>query len=307
MYCLGDGANAEGWPFLLARHAYLADGTPLTEYDRDGRIVASQEALGSVAKICSGGCLSLADRRDGLEALARALEKGDAVRAPILLLQLQIDPAPGLAKHNPWHKPPGPGGGQFASNPETGATDGNPFGLQPVAFNMHLGPNLNGAPGTSVEPPPGFEQVAADLHVGMTSTYVPGVYGEDIDIAHNLVTLLVWMAILKVTTPGFTPGMPGYGQELHQALADEINALNGVSLHAEQAYLLGIPVPIRLPGSSVPDAIYGPLKGPMIVWDLKTGRSATDINAADVAKQKAKTLANMPGNPLYEYIQVYGK
>jgi hypothetical protein len=28
MYRLGDDVNAEGWPFLLERHAYLADGMP---------------------------------------------------------------------------------------------------------------------------------------------------------------------------------------------------------------------------------------------------------------------------------------
>ena len=119
MYRLGEGANAEGWPFLHARHAYLADGTPLTEYDRQGRIVPSQEALGGIEKICSGGCLGLADRRRGIEALARALDEGDLVRAPILLLQLQIDPASAITKFNPFHKPPGSGGGQFTSGPET--------------------------------------------------------------------------------------------------------------------------------------------------------------------------------------------
>src|SRR4051812_24704113 len=118
MYRLGDGANAEGWPYLLAGHAYLADGTPITEVDPHGRIGPSRQAFQRVEKVCSGGQLRLSDRRSGIEALARALQADGRVRAPILLLQLQIDPAPNLSKFNPFHKPPGPGGGQFTFAPE---------------------------------------------------------------------------------------------------------------------------------------------------------------------------------------------
>lgn len=220
MYRLGDSVNREGWPFLQDRHAYLADGTPLTDFDEYGRIVPSRKALRSIEKICSGGALSLADRRSGVEALARALDKDDLVRAPILLLQLQIDPKPALAKSNPWHKPPGQGGGQFTSGPEAGSAPGSSAEFEPAALNMHLGLAPQGL--RPIAPPPGFEEVAASLGVQVTSTYVPGVYSKDIDLAHALVTDLVWMAILAITKPGFTPGTKGYGIALHLALAAEI-------------------------------------------------------------------------------------
>ncbi|HLG86258.1 MAG TPA: hypothetical protein VKZ79_03575 [Alphaproteobacteria bacterium] len=306
MYRVDEGANPEGWPFLQDGHAYLGDGTPLTDVDEDGRIVPSRQALVSDEKICSGGVLSLADRQSGVEALARALDNNDLVRAPILLLQLQIDPDPALAKFNHFHKPPGPGGGQFASGPEAGAAATAPSGLETASFNMHVGLPGSGVAGTPVAPPPGFEQVAATLGVSMTSTYVPGVYGKDIDIAHALVTDLVWMAILTITKPGFTPGTKGYGIALHNALAVEVRLLGDPELHAEQAYFKGFPVPIRLPFSSVPDVLYGSIWNPKIVWDLKTGRSARDISAADTQKQKEETLENVRGSPFYEYIQVYG-
>ena len=278
MYRLGDGAKADGWPFLNARHAYLADGTPLTEYDRNGKIVPSRWALQGLEKVCAGGQLCLADRRRGLEALARALDAGDVARAPILLVQLQIDPVPDLSKSNPWHKPPGPGGGQFAAGPEAGSP---------------------------AEAGSDFQNIAQTMHVGMTSTYVPGVYGPDIDIAHNFVMALVQRAILQVSTPAFRPGMPGYGLEPHKALAAEIEGLQGVSLYSEQAYLMGAPVAGRPLGSSAPDVVYGPIGGPLVVWELKTGRAATDISAAEIAAQRARTLVNVPGQPLYEYIQIY--
>ncbi len=121
MYRLGDGAEANGWPFLCDGHAFLSDGTPLTECDEDGRIVPAATALSRVAKDCSRSSLRLADRRTGIEALARALNKGDRVLAPILLVQLQIDQASNLSKYNPFHKPPGTGGGQFASGPSSGS------------------------------------------------------------------------------------------------------------------------------------------------------------------------------------------
>jgi hypothetical protein len=133
-YRLGDGVNEEGLPFLLARHAYLADGTPLTECDSDGRIVPARAMLDTAKATCSGGRVRIAERQHGVEALARALNDGDLVRAPLLLLFLQIDPASDpaedIAKYNPWHKPHGPGGGQFTSGPGAG--------FQNVAQDMHV-------------------------------------------------------------------------------------------------------------------------------------------------------------------------
>jgi len=108
MYRLGDGVNTDGWPFLFEGHAYLADGTPLTESDRDGRVVPAQAALAMSKATCSGGLIKLAERSKGIEALARALNEGDAVRAPLVLLHLQIDSPGTVAKYNPFHKPPGP-------------------------------------------------------------------------------------------------------------------------------------------------------------------------------------------------------
>jgi hypothetical protein len=156
MYRLGEGINAEGLPFLFEGHAYLGDGTPLTDIDDEGRIVPSREALGSEEKICSGGALCLANRRSGIEALARALDKGDLVRAPILLLQLQIDSDSGLAKFNHWHKPPGSGGGQFTFGPEPGAATAGSSGFEGAALNMHLGLPLDRTMGRPVASPPGL-------------------------------------------------------------------------------------------------------------------------------------------------------
>src|SRR3954471_23428460 len=116
MYRLGDRINANGWPFLFEGQAYLADGTPLTEFDDDGRIVPAKRTIGAMEKICSDGRLTLADRTSGIEALARALNRGKQVHAAILLLQLQIKSTPSVAKYNPFHRPAGPGGGQFTNS-----------------------------------------------------------------------------------------------------------------------------------------------------------------------------------------------
>jgi len=81
MYRLGEGENADGWPYLHAGHAYLADGTPLTEYGPDGQIVPSRHAFRRLDKICSGGQLRLSDRESGIAALARALDARQSSRA----------------------------------------------------------------------------------------------------------------------------------------------------------------------------------------------------------------------------------
>ena len=274
MYRLGDDVNAEGWPFLFERHAYLADGTPITECDEDGRVVPTREPMLALGKICSAGQLTLADRRNGIEALARALDKGDVVRAPILLLQLQIDPAPAIAKYNPFHKPDGPGGGEFASNPSGGGA------IKPIEWN---------------------------LHVGFNSTFVPDPYHPEFATVHALVMLLVRNAILQITTPTFGPGMPGYGQRLHDVVAMEINAAQVPGLVANPVYLgggefKGSAIPA---GASVPDIVYTIPHAPVVVFELKTGR-ATDTSDNAVAQQRLQTLRNMPFGTRYEYIQVYG-
>jgi hypothetical protein len=274
MYRIGDDVNAEGWPFLHERNAYLADGTPLTEYDEDGRIVPAWEPLGALGKICSAGQLTLADRRSGVEALARALDNRDAVRAPILLLQLQIDPAPAVAKFNPFHKPPGPGGGQFTSGPSAGGA------IQPIEWR---------------------------LNVERNSTFVPDPLHPEFAVVHELVMRAVDLAILQVTRRDFTPGMPGYGQKLHDAVAMEIAALHHPGLVANPIYIGGnlfkgevLPV-----GSSVPDIVYTENGAPAVVFELKTGR-ATDTSDKAVKEQRERALRNMPFGTRYEYIQVYG-
>jgi hypothetical protein len=284
MYRLGDGAEANGWPFLFDGNAFLADGTPLTERDEDGRIVPATEALSRLEKDCSGGVLRLADRTTGIEALARALDKGDRVCAPILLVQLQIDQARNLSKYNPFHKPPGPGGGQFASSPWSDS--GTYFSSSPLE---------NGD----------IESVAQTMGVGFNSTYEKGKYGEEIDKVHDLVMMVVASGILEVGSQNFRPGMPEYGRKLHDAVASKINALGLPNLVADPVYHEGNEIPNRIGGSSVPDIYYKSPTGLMVVWELKTGR-AVDLQAPGNLEQKERTLRNMRG-PLYEYIQVYGK
>jgi hypothetical protein len=178
IYRLAQGMNPDGLPFLFEGNAYLADGTPLTKSDRQGRVTPAEETFAINKTTCSGGVIGLAERRAGIEALARALDKRDAVRAPLLLLFLQIDPA--------FHKPRGPSGGQFASGQEAGS---------------------------STELPPGFQHVAQLIDVQVASTYKEGIPGnEKIDSAHRTVIKAVYTAILLVDHEGFRPGMPGYGQ-----------------------------------------------------------------------------------------------
>jgi hypothetical protein len=277
-YRLGEGINGEGLPFLLARHAYLADGTPLTECDTEGRIVPARAMIDTSKATCSGGLLGIAERHRGVEALARALNDGDLVRAPLLLLFLQIDPAPDpsedIAKYNPWHKPHGPGGGQFTTGPGAG-----------------------------------FQNIAQDMHVRFSSTYQSGVNDPTIDLAHQLVMALVAKAILTVSQMNFRPGMPGYGQKLHDQLAMEITALGDPNLRANPVYFNEQSLEDqRIPaGSSVPDVVYGPFgQKPLAAWELKTGRAANISDPATI-EQRERTLKNMPGEPLYEYIFVRGE
>jgi hypothetical protein len=274
MYRFGDDVNAEGWPFLFERHAYLADGTPLTEYDDDGRVVPTGEPLEALGKICSAGHLTLADRRSGIDALARAVDKGDVVRAPILLLLLQIDPVPAIAKYNPFHKPDGPGGGQFTHNPYGGGA------ITPVEWS---------------------------LHVGFNSTFVPDPNHPEFTIVHALVMALVHNAILQITTPTFGPGMPDYGRKLHDAVAAEIIALNHPGLVANPVYLEGklYDGKVTPPGSSVPDIVYTVHGAPVLVFELKTGKRHHHKRQFG-PQQRLQTLRNMPFSTRYEYIQVYG-
>ncbi len=66
-YRLGEGANAQGWPYLRGGHAYLADGMPLTEADPYGRVKPAQATLAKSKATCSGGLIGLADRQNGIE------------------------------------------------------------------------------------------------------------------------------------------------------------------------------------------------------------------------------------------------
>ncbi len=55
----------------------------------------------------------------------------------------------------------------------------------------------------------------------------------------------------------------------------------------------------------MPDFVYGPVKNPLIVFDLKTGRAALNLNDKETVEQKRRTLLNVPDSPLYRYFQVY--
>jgi hypothetical protein len=304
MYRVAEGPNVEGWPFLYGGRAYLADGTPLIESDEYGRLVATRASRTLVKVACSGGLRSLAERREGIEALARALDKGDRVRAPLLMLLLQIDPEPDFSKYNHWHKPPGPGGGEFTSGPQAGGSAApnslaaDESGLQPLAWNMSR-------PGGRSE----LEPAAQSMDVQFFSTFDPSGKDPEVIIAHKIVQVAVGRAILLVTKPGFTPGTPGYGQALDDALEEEILMLHHPMFHVKPVYLnmvyLG-QMTFAPPGSSVPDVVYGPADHPLAVFDLKSGRAATNKDA-DMLAQKILTLFNVPGDPYYDYFNVVGK
>jgi hypothetical protein len=123
-----------------------------------------------------------------------------------------------------------------------------------------------------------------------------------------MVMLLVQSAILEVGQLNFTPGMPGYGQKLHEVLEKKVRALNDPELLPEQVYLSGerktdATIPL---GASVVDIAYGPPGHPLIVFEVKTGK-ATDISAAYIVMQRAKAWINLPPGTLYEYVLVYRK
>jgi hypothetical protein len=200
--------------------------------------------------------------------------RGDAVRAPILLLLLQIDPAPTVAKYNPFHKPDGPGGGQFTSGSSAGGA------IKPIEWR---------------------------LNVERNSTFVPDPLHPSFTIVHELIMKVVNLAILQVTRRDFTPGMPGYGQKLHEAVALGIIALHHPGLVANPIYLGGDPFDGEVfpVGSSVPDIVYTENGAPAVVFELKTGR-VVDTSDKAVQEQRERTLRNMPFGTRYEYIQVYG-
>ena len=277
-YRLGDGVNTDGLPFISEGHAYLADGARLTEHDGFGRIVPAWSTWTVSKATCSGGMMRLSNCRTGVEALARALEANDLARASLVLLFMRIDPTGWLAKYNPFHKPDGPGGGQFTSG---------------LASNL----------------PAGFHQAASQMGISFVSSYKEGIPGnEAIDIVHKMLVVEVFKAITTVTAFGFRPGMPGYGQALHKALDAQVEALNDPNLHVHTSYLFGwnIPLGIRLPGSSAPDIVYGPVDHPLAVFELKTGRAA-DTSDAAVEAQKQRTLRNMPNNVSYDHFLVQEK
>jgi hypothetical protein len=280
IYRLAEGVNVDGLPFLFEGNAYLADGTPLTETDRFGRIVPALATLATTKSTCAGSLWGLAERGAGIEALARALNARDSVRAP-LVLHLRIDPVDRFAKYNPFHKPPGPGGGQFTNSPEAG-----------------------GSPAHD----PSFQHVGQSLNVGVTSNWVNGIYGPEMDKAHEKALGLVRMAALIAGNVGFKPGMPGYGIILDRVLENEIEDLHASDFHVKPVYLNGTQVPEGSgypPGSSVPDLVFGPVERPLMIFELKSGRAARNLNDSEIAEQKRKALLNVPGPPIYQYLQVY--
>ena len=193
-----------------------------------------------------------------------------------------------LAKFNPWHKPPGPGGGQFTFGPEGDASA------------------QAATPDES-----GFEPVEWSLGANLISGYTYGVHGEDVDIAHKIMMTVTRKAMLDVAALDFRPGSPGYGTALHDAFAVEVEALEikNPLFRSQPMFLLKKDLswfPFPLPGSSVPDAAYGAKSCPQIIWELKTG-SATDTSLGRNILQRARAERNIPCNPVYEYLLVVGR
>jgi hypothetical protein len=144
------------------------------------------------------------------------------------------------------------------------------------------------------------------MRVTFTTDYTPGVYGTDVDTAHKLVMAIVGLAILEVGHTNFRPGMPGYGQALHDALSAQIKLLNHPGLSANPVYFKSFRLPDgeSIPaGASVPDIVYAPGGVVLAAWELKTGRAAKTLDA-DIAAQRAKTLENLPAGVPYSYILV---
>ena len=146
------------------------------------------------------------------------------------------------------------------------------------------------------------------LKVDLNSTHQRGVFGPDMDAAHDKVFEAVRRAILEVGSLNFRPGMPGYGQLLHKAIALQILAMNDPDIKANPMYLeKNLLAPGAIPaGASVPDATYAPGGVPRIIFEFKSG-SATDTSSPANVQQRERALQNAPGGPLYEYIQVYEK
>jgi hypothetical protein len=117
---------------------------------------------------------------------------------------------------------------------------------------------------------------------------------------HDLVNLMTNLAILEVSNQNFRPGMPGYGQRLHAALAAQIAAFNFPGLVANPVYfgqdeLDSGPIPS---GASVPDIVYAPRGIPRVVWKLKSGRAA-DTSSPAYKEQEERTLSNLPPGVIY--------
>jgi hypothetical protein len=117
---------------------------------------------------------------------------------------------------------------------------------------------------------------------------------------------MVALAILKVTTLTFRPGMLGYGQKLHDTLEEEIEAApKDLNLHINNVYkdgklLAGKRKPL---GSSCPDVIFGPPGHPLAAFEVKSG-TAADTSATATRKQREAAMRNLPGPPVYSYFLV---
>ena len=169
----------------------------------------------------------------------------------------RINSASSVAKYNPFHRPAGPGGGQFTDGPSGSGA------IKPVEWRLNVDHN---------------------------STFVPDPDHPEFTFVHALVMTIVQEAILEVTTPSFKPGSPGYGQRIHDVVADDINTLDHPGLYANPVYIGGGPFEgMEIPGGSVvPDIVYVSPGVPPIVFEIKTGR-ATNTADKDVADQRDRT------------------
>ena len=115
---------------------------------------------------------------------------------------------------------------------------------------------------------------------------------------------------MAVTRLDFKPGMPDYGQELDKALRLLIATGDFPGFTAQPVYLGGsfLSNQLKLPsGCSVPDFVYGPASHPLMIFELKSGRAALNLNDSEIVEQKRRTLSNVPDDPVYQYLQVYEK
>ncbi len=44
-----------------------------------------------------------------------------------------------------------------------------------------------------------------------------------------------------------------------------------------------------------------------MIFELKSGRAALNLNDSEIVEQKRRTLSNVPDDPVYQYLQVYEK